>query len=178
MRMLSDVYMTILFPAAVAEPESFVLFKAPSRRYEQNARLDVNQTVRSPRASRRRKFKPSSRKGSVPRCAGDAACAAGATVGTASARHYEACFCRKSVMGCASALSPTNLRHPMANSAALAEIEGRIQIVEDNLRQLQEQAAAYSGAADEERNADRIAQQESKLEALLKEREALIRKGG
>jgi hypothetical protein len=66
----------------------------------------------------------------------------------------------------------------MANSAALAEIEGRIQIVEDNLRQLQEQAAAYSGAADEERNADRIAQQESKLEALLKEREALIRKGG
>ena len=54
----------------------------------------------------------------------------------------------------------------MANSAALAEIEGRIQIVEDNLRQLQEQAAAYSGAADEERNADRIAQQESKLEAL------------
>ncbi|MGA7546742.1 MAG: hypothetical protein WBW08_13110 [Methyloceanibacter sp.] len=66
----------------------------------------------------------------------------------------------------------------MANSAALAEIEGRIQIVEDNLRQLQEQAAAYSGAADEERNADRIAQQEAKLEALLKEREALIRKGG
>ena len=66
----------------------------------------------------------------------------------------------------------------MAKSAALAEIEGRIQIVEDNLRQLQEQAAAYSGAADEERNADRIAQQESKLEALLKEREALIRKGG
>ena len=66
----------------------------------------------------------------------------------------------------------------MANSAALAEIEGRIQIVEDNLRQLQEQAAAYSGAADEERNADRIAQQEAKLEALLKEREALIRRGG
>ena len=66
----------------------------------------------------------------------------------------------------------------MANSAALAEIEGRIQIVEDNLRQLQEQTAAYSGAADEERNADRIAQQEAKLESLLKEREALIRKGG
>ena len=66
----------------------------------------------------------------------------------------------------------------MANSAALAEIEGRIQIVEDNLRQLQEQAAAYSGAADEEHNADRIADQEAKLAMLLKEREALIRRGG
>ena len=65
----------------------------------------------------------------------------------------------------------------MANSAALAEIEGRIQLVEDNLRQLVEQAAAYSGAADEERNANRIADQEAKLAALLKEREALIGKG-
>jgi len=65
----------------------------------------------------------------------------------------------------------------MADSAALAEIEGRIQLVEDNLRQLVEQAAAYSGAADEERNANRIADQEAKLAALLKEREALIGKG-
>jgi cell division protein FtsB len=65
----------------------------------------------------------------------------------------------------------------MANSAALAQLEARIQVVEANLRQLQEQAAAYSGAADEERNADRIAQQEAKLEALLKEREALMSKG-
>lgn len=65
----------------------------------------------------------------------------------------------------------------MADSAALAEIEKRIQIVEDNLRELVEQAAAYSGAADEERNADRIADQQAKLDALLKEREALIGKG-
>ena len=45
----------------------------------------------------------------------------------------------------------------MSNSRSLAEIERAIQIVEDNLRQLQEQATAYSGAADEERNASRIA---------------------
>jgi hypothetical protein len=64
----------------------------------------------------------------------------------------------------------------MADEAALAEIERRIQIVEDNLRQLTEQAAAYSGAADEERNADRIADQQAKLDALLKEREALLGK--
>jgi predicted RNA-binding protein len=60
--------------------------------------------------------------------------------------------------------------------APLAEVERRIQIVEDNLRELVEQAAAYSGAADEVRNADRIAEQQAKLDALLKEREALIGK--
>ena len=40
-----------------------------------------------------------------------------------------------------------------------------------------EQAAAYSGAADEERNADRIAEQQAKLDALLKERDELLGKG-
>jgi hypothetical protein len=65
----------------------------------------------------------------------------------------------------------------MVDQAALADIEKRIQIVEDNLRELIEQAAAYSGAADEERNADRIADQQAKLDALLKEREALLGKG-
>jgi uncharacterized protein YdgA (DUF945 family) len=65
----------------------------------------------------------------------------------------------------------------MADEATLAEIDRRIQIVEDNLRQLIEQAAAFSGAADEERNADRIAAQQAKLDALLAEREALLQKG-
>jgi hypothetical protein len=65
----------------------------------------------------------------------------------------------------------------MADAATLADIDRRIQIVEDNLRDLIEQAAAYSGAADEERNADRIADQQAKLDALLKEREALLAKG-
>ena len=65
----------------------------------------------------------------------------------------------------------------MANASSLADIDKRIQIVEDNLRELIEQAAAYSGAADEERNADRIAEQQAKLDALLKERVALLSKG-
>jgi hypothetical protein len=65
----------------------------------------------------------------------------------------------------------------MVDQAALNELEKRIQIVEDNLRQLMEQAAAYSGAADEERNADRIAEQQAKLDALLKERDELLGKG-
>jgi hypothetical protein len=41
---------------------------------------------------------------------------------------------------------------------SLPEIEDRIAIVRDNIRQPMEQAAAFSGAEDDERNADRIAQ--------------------
>jgi hypothetical protein len=61
----------------------------------------------------------------------------------------------------------------MNDAATLRNLDARIAAIRDNIRQLVEQAAAYSGAADEARNADRIAAQEAKLEALLKEREAL-----
>jgi hypothetical protein len=60
----------------------------------------------------------------------------------------------------------------MADAAILAELDRRIAAVRDNIRQLIEQAAAYSGAADEDRSADRIAAQDAQLTALLKEREA------
>jgi hypothetical protein len=62
----------------------------------------------------------------------------------------------------------------MTDSVELREVERLIQVVEDNLRQLQEEATAVSGAADEERIANRIADQEAKLAALFKQREALI----
>jgi hypothetical protein len=61
----------------------------------------------------------------------------------------------------------------MANAATIIELDQRIAIVRDNLRELIEQASAYSGAANEEVAAERIAQQEEQLAALLKEREAL-----
>jgi hypothetical protein len=66
-------------------------------------------------------------------------------------------------------------RNDMADPEALAELDQRIAIVRNNLRELVEQAAAYSGAADEARTANRIADQEAKLAALLKEREALAK---
>ncbi len=56
----------------------------------------------------------------------------------------------------------------------LAEIDARLSAIRDNLRDLVEEAAAYSGAADEDRMSDRIAEQEAQLEALTKERDALI----
>jgi hypothetical protein len=63
----------------------------------------------------------------------------------------------------------------MPDAATLAELDAAIAVVRDNLRELVEQAAAYSGAADEARNADRIAAQEAKLEELLKKRAALAK---
>jgi len=62
------------------------------------------------------------------------------------------------------------------SSLSLAELERHIAIARDNIRQLVEQAAAYSGAGDEARNADRIAQQTEELERLIKQRDALLKK--
>jgi hypothetical protein len=45
----------------------------------------------------------------------------------------------------------------MADNEALAEINRRIAIIQDNLRELVEQAAAYSGAEDEELEKQRAA---------------------
>ena len=61
----------------------------------------------------------------------------------------------------------------MPDPAKLTELEQRIRAVRENIRVLTEQAAAYSGAADEERNADRISEQDALLAKLLEEREAL-----
>jgi hypothetical protein len=61
-------------------------------------------------------------------------------------------------------------------SLSLAELEQRIAIARDNIRQLIERAAALSGAEDEDRNADRIAQQQEELDRLVKQRELLLKK--
>ena len=66
----------------------------------------------------------------------------------------------------------------MSNNSSLSrsELEERIAVIRDNIRQLIEQASAYSGAEDEDRNADRIAQQTEELERLIKQRDALPEK--
>jgi hypothetical protein len=61
------------------------------------------------------------------------------------------------------------------NSPSLAELEQRIAIARDNIRQLIEQAAAQSGAGDESRNADRLADQQTELDRLTKERDAFLK---
>jgi hypothetical protein len=69
---------------------------------------------------------------------------------------------------------PMSLTDPTSLSAS--ELADRIAILRDNIRQITEQAASSSGAADEERNAERLAQQSDELDLLLKEQERRLNK--
>jgi hypothetical protein len=63
----------------------------------------------------------------------------------------------------------------MADPDELAELNQRIAALQEYLRDLVEQAAAHSGAADEARTADRIAVLEVRLAELLRQRDVLSR---
>ena len=56
------------------------------------------------------------------------------------------------------------------NREAIEELDANIAAVRANLRELVEQASTYSGGADEELSARRIAEQEARLDILLKRR--------
>jgi hypothetical protein len=56
----------------------------------------------------------------------------------------------------------------------LTELDERIAAARENLRELIEQAAAYSGAADEELMSERIANQEAQLKLLTEQRDELF----
>jgi uncharacterized small protein (DUF1192 family) len=64
----------------------------------------------------------------------------------------------------------------MNDTLSLAELEDRIAVLRDNLRQLVEQAAGAAGSQNEERAADRIAQQEAELDKLVAERDSRTKK--
>jgi uncharacterized small protein (DUF1192 family) len=66
----------------------------------------------------------------------------------------------------------------MSNESSLsqAELNDRIRILEDNIRQLIEQAAAASGEQNESRIADRLSQQNEELDRLTRERDARLKK--
>jgi hypothetical protein len=53
----------------------------------------------------------------------------------------------------------------------IEEIDARISVVRENLRELVEQAAGNSGAADDELVSQRIAEQEAQLEMLIRVRQ-------
>jgi len=56
-------------------------------------------------------------------------------------------------------------------SPTISELDQRIAMIRQNINDLVEQAAAFSGAGDESRAADRIAQQEQELARLTKLRD-------
>jgi hypothetical protein len=66
----------------------------------------------------------------------------------------------------------------MNDNETLGELEIRIALIRENLNELVERAAAYSGAADEELAADRIADLQAKLEKLLTKRDTLLSGSG
>jgi len=55
------------------------------------------------------------------------------------------------------------------SSISSTDLADRIAILRDNIRQITEQATAQSGAADEDRNADRLAIQNEELDSLVAE---------
>ena len=57
----------------------------------------------------------------------------------------------------------------------VTDFDELIAMIQQNINELVEQAAAYSGAEDEERTANRIAEQERKLAKLIELRDALRR---
>ena len=61
----------------------------------------------------------------------------------------------------------------MSATPTIAELDQRIALIRRNLTELIEQAAAFSGAGDEARVADRIANQEAELDKLTKLRDSL-----
>lgn len=61
----------------------------------------------------------------------------------------------------------------MPNADRLAELNDQIAAIRQNLRELTEQAAAQSGAADEDLAAERISSQEAQLATLIAERDSL-----
>ena len=62
------------------------------------------------------------------------------------------------------------------SSLSLSALNDRIAILQDNIRQLIEQAAVASGEQNEQRVADRLNQQNDELERLTQERDARSKK--
>ena len=59
----------------------------------------------------------------------------------------------------------------MQDNLSTTELDDRIAVLQDNTRQLVEQAAALSGTGDDDRTSERIAMQSAELEKLLEQRE-------
>jgi hypothetical protein len=62
----------------------------------------------------------------------------------------------------------------MNSGPMISELEERIAVIRQNIAELVEQAAAFSGAGDEARTADRIALQEQELAKLIGLRDAVL----
>jgi len=84
--------------------------------------------------------------------------------------------CSIAAFGAGAEAGPVAETKAMANMGpTLVELDQRIAAIRENIRELVEQAAAFSGAADDELVSQRIADQQARLDRLTKEREAIVR---
>jgi len=70
MKNLGDLYMAILWPRGIGEPDSFVLFSDPSKPYHDNKGLDADRDGRITRAEATSKVAEKLQKGLRPEYAG------------------------------------------------------------------------------------------------------------
>jgi uncharacterized small protein (DUF1192 family) len=63
----------------------------------------------------------------------------------------------------------------MESTLSAAELDDRIAILRDNIRQSIEQAAAASGEGNDERISDRLEKQNEELDRLVAQRDALAK---
>lgn len=61
----------------------------------------------------------------------------------------------------------------MTDDSKIVDLDAHIALIRANIAELTEHVTGSSGAADEERTADRIANQQAQLNVLLAEREVL-----
>jgi hypothetical protein len=126
------------------------------------------------RAGKTRKSRPAAKKASKTRKPRGAAKKAAVTRKKRPAAKKAVVTRKAKVPASARAKTTANTTTLMSEgSPAIVEIDNRIAIVRNNLRDLVAQATSYSGAAAEELTSQRIAEQEAKLELLRKQREEL-----
>ena len=71
---------------------------------------------------------------------------------------------------------PAQRQAPAPLPPEVIELDRRIAILRNNLRELTEQAAASSGASTEELLSDRIADREAQLRLLIKQRDERVKR--
>ncbi|HEY4166738.1 MAG TPA: hypothetical protein VGM96_08170 [Reyranella sp.] len=120
--------------------------------------------------------RPAAKKGAAKKAAAKKAAAKKAAAKKAAVR--KAVSKRRPAPKKAAAPRRKPVQPPKAPSPALAEVERRIALVQNNLRDLMEQAAATSGSGSEEALSDRIGSQEAELQRLHQERDALAKREG
>lgn len=160
------------YAAALAHVHPDALNFPDGRRPENTIRVLLGSIMTAPNGPKPRAMSVVRPKAAVAACSMSPRHGQATTMFTAADLRY--LCCAAALRGLFADQEETTMTN--GSTLSLSELEDRIAIVRDNIRQLIEQAAAFSGAADEDRNADRLAEQNEELDRLTKQRDALLKK--